>query len=93
LENISGKKSCIRKRESGKRKNKEDSADASLKKRQLTARYQCIELLGEEFMKNGNYFLLISTFFLSGTSKDICNGRSSGAAKSSSVSKNNVNAK
>jgi len=66
LENISGKKSCIRKRESGKRKNKEDLADASLKKRQLMARYQCIELLGEEFMKNGNYFLLISTFFCRG---------------------------
>ena len=45
------RRAVIRKRESGKRKNKENLAAASLKKKQLTVRDQCIELIEEEFTK------------------------------------------
>ena len=41
----------ILKKDAGKRKKKETDADNVLKKKQMTAREQCIEMIGEEFTK------------------------------------------
>ena len=41
----------IIKRDAGKRKKREMSADSELKKKQMSAREQCIEIIGEEFTK------------------------------------------
>jgi len=74
------RRAVIRKKESNKRKNKEDSADANLKKRQLTAREQCIELIGEEFTKKWELLPPDLKLFLSGASKDKIVGTISEAA-------------
>ena len=42
---------AIFKKDAGKRKKKETDADNVLKKKQTTAREQCIEMIGEEFTK------------------------------------------
>jgi hypothetical protein len=42
---------AIFKKDAGKRKKKETDADNVLKKKQMTAREQCIEIIGEEFTK------------------------------------------
>ena len=42
---------AIFKKDAGKRKKKETDADNVLKKKQMTAREQCIEMIGEEFTK------------------------------------------
>jgi len=41
----------ILKKDAGKRKKREISAETELKKKQMTAREQCIEMIGEEFTK------------------------------------------
>ena len=41
----------ILKRDPGKQKKREMSADSELKKKQMSAREQCIEIIGEEFTK------------------------------------------
>ena len=46
----------ILKRDAGKRKKREISADTELKKKQMSAREQCIEIIGEEFTKNGKHY-------------------------------------
>ena len=76
------RRAVIRKKESNKRKNKEDSADANLKKRQLTAREQCIELIGEEFTKKWELLPPDLKLFLSGASKDNIVGTNSEATSS-----------
>jgi len=76
------RRAVIRKKESSKRKNKEDLADANLKKRQLTAREQCIELIGEEFTKKWELLPPDLKLVLSGASKDNIFGTTSEATTS-----------
>ena len=52
-------RSSILKRDAGKRKKREMSADSELKKKQMSAREQCIKIIGEEFIKNGKHCHLI----------------------------------
>ena len=46
----------ILKRDAGKRKKREISTETELKKKQMSAREQCIEIIGEEFTKNGKHY-------------------------------------
>ena len=60
-----------------KEKNKEDSDDANIKKRQLTARDQCVGLIRKNLQKSVNNFLRNSNF-LAEASKDGLPGKISG---------------
>ena len=62
------KRAAVIKKDDKKRKDREESADSNLKKKQQTAREQCIELIGEEFTKKWESLPSELKLFLSGTS-------------------------
>ena len=67
------KRAFVIRKDNQKIKDREASAESNLKKKQQTAREQCVGLIGEEFTKKWESFPPELKVFLAGSSKKICN--------------------